>query len=232
MFPRKLLCCALGVAMTLCLHFEAVAAAQDALSTGLNQPPAIDAPPVVCELHVWPSNGLRSVFHGWTRGGIVDGAVTGREGYPVIPKDPIDAARQAALLRSTNVADSVGLPGYRVIVHDTSLESRVIRTSTNRIADSSSPCYAELIADDVFLQQDMVNGNFLKSLVRFRQFDASASPETIFGTFVQTKLATFPPKPDRPQDNQVALDELHAAYVANFDAFGAAMKRNAQSKNK
>ncbi|MGQ3100022.1 MAG: hypothetical protein ACT6Q5_01135 [Sphingopyxis solisilvae] len=229
---KKSHCYAFGVAMILCLHFGAVAAVQGSPSTDPNQPAGVDVVPTSCELHVWPSNGLRSVFHGWTRGGIVDGAVTGREGYPVVPKDPIDASQQAALLRAADLADSVGLAGYQVIVHDTPLESRVIRTSVSRIADSSSSCYAELIADDVFLQQDIVNGTYLKSLVRFRQFGASASPENIFGTFVQTKMTAFPPKPDRPQDNQAALDELHSAYLANFDAFGAAMTRNSQSKRK
>lgn len=226
MVAKLLLCCALS--MVTLSSGALIATAQE------NVAPLADTAPESqgCELHVWPSNGLRSVFHGWTRGGIVDGAVTGRDGYPVVPSDPIDPARQSMLLRDADVAEKLQLRGYRVIVHDEPLESRVIRTSTARIADSSSACYAELIADDIFLQQDVVNGNFLKSSIRFRDFGGATSPQKVFGTFVQTKLAAFPPKPDRPEGNQAALDELATAYVQNLAAFGTAMNRPTKPKRK
>lgn len=181
--------------------------------------------PVACELHVWPSNGLRSVYYGWFHGGTADGAVTGRDGYPPIPKDPMPTALQAELLARAGLPSLVQMPRHTLIVHPEVLDSRTIRTSTTRITPSQSPCYAELIIDDLFFQQDVISGGYLKSLLRFRNFGREAAPMRIFGTHVQTRLLRFPPKPDRPQDNSMAMEELRSAFQANLIEFGAALAK-------
>ena len=52
-----------------------------------------------CEFHVWPGSNLRSVYSGWLHGGIVDGAVNGREGYNPLPPDPLPPGKQLNELR-------------------------------------------------------------------------------------------------------------------------------------
>ncbi|WP_374139493.1 hypothetical protein [Sphingomonas sp.] len=66
-----------------------------------------------CELHVWPGSKLGSVYSGWVRGGIVNGAVTGRDGYPRTPADAINTAEQAELLKQAELPAVLKLDTYR-----------------------------------------------------------------------------------------------------------------------
>jgi hypothetical protein len=169
------------------------------------------AAPTECELHVWPGSGLNSVYHGWLHGGLVNGAVDGRDGYPEVPPDPLATAEQETLLAAAEPQHLLKLDGHRLIVHPDALPSRVIRSTPGRIEASASPCYAELIVDDVFLQQDVVNGSALKILFRYRNF----------GTWVQTRLSAFPPK--QPGELEAALADVRRAYSANVERFAAAL---------
>jgi len=181
-----------------------------------------------CELHVWPSSGLRSVYYGWFHGGIVDGAVTGRQGYPVVPKDPVPTELQVEKLSGMKLIEVLKLPGYQVVVHKEALDSARIRSTKGRLAEATTPCYAELVGDDVFFQQDVFSGSYLKSLIRFRSFGSGDTPIRTFGTWTETKLQVFPPKEDSL--NAAALDELHRAYVSNIESFAAFLNRPAKKK--
>lgn len=194
---------------------------------------AQDAAPAVageCELHVWPSSGLRSVYYGWLHGGIVDGAINGRKGYPPVPRDPVPTALQIELLSTLDLPRLLKLPGYRTIVHPEPLPSRAIRAATGRLTESTSTCYAELVGDDVFFQQDAFSGRFLKSLIRFRAFETGAQPVRTFGTWTETKLVAFPPK--EPAGNAAALDELQSAYLSNIKNFAGFLHKPAKKKKK
>jgi hypothetical protein len=181
-----------------------------------------------CELHVWPSQGLRSVYYGWFHGGINDGAVTGRQGYPPIPRDAIDTALQVKLLSEVGLPGSLGLGDYKLIVHEQALDSRTIRTTPSRVSPDGAECYAELIIDDVFFREDAFTGSFLQSLIRFRDFGRGTSPVRTFGTWVKTRLTAFPPKADA--QNEAALDELKSAFVANTAQFGTFLNKPPKKK--
>ena len=175
-----------------------------------------------CELHVWPGSKLGSVYSGWVRGGIVNGAVTGRNGYPRTPADAINTDEQAALLKGAQPQDLLKLSDYRLVVHDQALPSSVIRRSATRISNSTSPCYAELIVDDVMLQHDdFVSGKYLKVLFRYREFGAAPAPTRVFGTWVQSRLTKFPPK--TPEEEEAAIEEVKLAYFKNIAAFASAL---------
>ncbi|MBP7136596.1 MAG: hypothetical protein KBA57_09560 [Sphingomonadaceae bacterium] len=174
--------------------------------------------PQACELHVWPSSGLRSIYHGWWHGGIVDGAVTQRDGYPPVPADPIDSRLQANLLSQLDLPGTLGLAQFKTVIHEEPLASREARSGSARLVASQTPCYAELIADDVFFQQDVVNGSSLKTLFRFRDFGDAQSPLRSFSTWARTPLKLFPPK--TPADNEPSLTELQGAYRNNAVLFG------------
>ena len=181
------------------------------------------APQTACELHVWPGNGLRSVYYGWFHGGTVDGAVSGRQGYPAVPKDPVPTELQAELLAKAGLPAMLGKTDYAIILHSEALDSRTIRTTAGRITAAPTSCYAELMVDDLFFQQDVFSGGFLKSTLRFRDFGDGTAPVRVFGTSVSTRLTRFPPKPDRPQDNEAALTEIRAAFTTNIALFGEAV---------
>lgn len=185
-----------------------------------------------CELHVWPSGELNSVYHGWFHGGIVNGAVTGRDGYPEVPADPLGAASQAALLDRAQPQMIIGRDNYKLVIHAQPLTSREIRTTPGRLTTDGAACYAELIVDDVFLQQDVFHGSYLKSSFRYRDFGdgtaPAATPVRVFGTWVKTPLKLFPPKDGI--DLKAASEELKSAYVENFALFGEGLNKPVKAK--
>jgi hypothetical protein len=185
-------------------------------------PTAAPAAPAGCEFHAWPGDGLMSVFHGWLHGGTVNGQIQGRPGYPTVPPDPLSPATQAEVLAETQPQRLLRHPDYRLIVHEEALPSRTIRAARNRLTESASPCYAELIVDDVVLQQDYVNGSKLKILFRYRDFGPSIFPDS-FATWVEVPLAAFPPR--GPEQLNAALAEIRQAFRQNIGRFAIATLR-------
>ncbi len=92
-----------------------------------------------CELHIWPSKGLRSVYHGWLHGGIVDGAVNGRDGYPEVPSDPLTTARQVELLKDAGVGAMMDRLDVDVVIHAEAPVSTAIRQSQGHFGSGEGP---------------------------------------------------------------------------------------------
>jgi hypothetical protein len=185
----------------------------------------------ICQLHVWPGNDLRSIYSGWFHGGIVDGAVQGRDGYRALPSRPLTAERQVERLRGLPIAQLLGFNEYAVVIHDKPLDSRTLRTTPGRLAPDTPPCYAELAVDDVFFQEDVIDGRFLKLLFRFRKFDGTATASRSFGTYIQRRLNLFPPKTPE-SDPQAGLDELVAQYGEAVTEFGQALAKPPKASRK
>lgn len=201
-------------------------------SPALAQAPDVAAPPAgQCELHVWPGNGLRSTYHGWFHGGIVDGAVKGRDGYRKLPEQPLPSLRQHEILNAMPLTEMLGLKDYAQVLHESALDSHTLRRTQGRLQQGGPACYAELVIDDVFFQEDIVDGRFLKALIRYREFGAGEAPVRSFGTYVQEKLTRFPPKtPD--EDADPAIDELGTAFAQVVQDFGAALNKPAKKKSR
>lgn len=191
------------------------------------KPPAPPEESAQCQLHAWPANDLRSTYYGWMHGGIVDGAVQGREGYRQLPPTPLSPARQAEIMRAAPLADLLGLPGYSIIVHDEALDSRTLRQTPGRLIQAAPACYAELVVDDVFFQEDVFTGKYLKALYRFRSF-AGEEQTRRFGAYSQVRLTLFPPA--TPDADGPAFDELGTAYGQALSEFGTALNTPARKK--
>lgn len=159
----------------------------------------------------------------------MDGAVNGRDGYRKLPPSPLPTMRQADVLRTIPVAQRLALAGYRVVVHDSALTSDAARRTAGRLQDDTPACYAELVVDDVFFQEDVANGRFLKVLYRYRSFTGETL-QRAFGTYIQTKLLLFPAKDEA--NAQAALDELASAYDRSLTAFGTALNRPEKKKRR
>ena len=184
-----------------------------------------------CELHVWPADAVRSTYSGWFHGGIVDGAVQGRDGYKKLPDSILSPEGQLRTLGEQDLPALLNLPGYIVVLHDQPLPSRVIRATKGRLLTDSPSCYAELVTDDVFYQEDIISGRFLKAIFRFRQFDGgSDAPTRSFGTYMQQRLVQFPPA--EPEQLDGALEEFRLAYGLAAREFGEALNRPPKKKKK
>ncbi len=214
----------------LCAGVAALVAAQG-VSAQEAAPPVPPAPTAAtCELHVWPSSPVRSTYSGWFHGGIVDGAVQGRDGYKKLPDSILTPEAQLRTLREVGVAAALKLDSYTVVLHEQPLPSRAMRTATGRLVADSPACYAELVTDDVFFQQDLIDGRFLKAIFRFRQFDGGDTPARSFGTYVQYRVTQFPPT--EPEQLDAALEEFRLAYGQAVKEFGAALNKPPKGKKK
>lgn len=194
---------------------------------------AAPQPETACALHVWPGSNLRSTYYGWLHGGIVDGAVNGRDGYKKLPASPMDTERQKDILSGIDIAKALGLNGYSLTIHPDALDSRTLRgTPGSWLAASGgaapAACQAELAIDDVFFQEDVFSGKYLKVIYRFKRFDGAQTPSRSFGQIMAIKLLAFPPA--QGTDPAPAMKELGAALARSVEDFGSAL--NAPPKKK
>ncbi|MFM9852808.1 MAG: hypothetical protein ACKVOJ_08410 [Sphingomonadaceae bacterium] len=176
-----------------------------------------------CELHIWPSAGLRSIFSGWFHGGIVDGAVKNREGYPPVPGAVLSTDAQVALLTKIDFASLFNMPPHKQMVYAAPLATPSAAAINTRQIASPSPCYAEVMVKDVFYQEDIVSGRYLKMQIRFRNFGNGESPQRSFTTWVQSRLTLFPPKTSGQEAN--AITEVGNAYIENMKIFAKFLTR-------
>jgi len=175
-------------------------------------------------VHAWPARDFHTTYYGWTHGGTTDGALMGRKGYPPVDADILSAERQAAALRAADLPAALGLAGYRPIVHPEPLANSEIRTVAERHAPNTAPCYAELLIENIALQQDFFSGRFLNVLYRLRLFGKGTTAEWTFGTFATAKIAA-------PSDDKgvIAPEVLSAkaadAFAESLKTFGTAAQR-------
>ena len=213
-----------------------------ALAGALPAPEA--AQDATCELHIWPGAGMTSVrqrgFESNRSAGLipelireaqVDGAARAdaRAAAGLAASEtpePLATARQRDILSELSWAEMLGLTGYRTIFHDTPLDSRMIRTVKTRYVQSTAPCYADLVVDDVVYSREYSRGRNLKTLFRFRDFGDGATPRRSFGTWAQTKLTVF--SLDPLDVSAPALDELASALRSNAAAFSDLLARRQQ----
>jgi hypothetical protein len=183
-----------------------------------------------CELHVWPSEGMSTVLQragdnlylGYMTGGAtslerVGGDSAPAHTAPAKPDEPLDHAAQSKALSVMPLATMLGLTDYKIVLHDTPLDSRTIRTVKTRYVASDAPCYADLVVSDLVYSRVYAHGRDLKTFLRFRLFGTGAAPTRSFGTWVQTKLNLFSLEP--PRRDEAALAELNSAFAANLETF-------------
>ncbi len=198
-------------------------------------------PPVstlICELHIWPSDGLTSVrqraFESNRNQGLIPELVRmhqqdiaekadARTARAIAASEnPLSAGRQVPVLQGLAAAELLGLPDHRVIIHADPLDSRTIRTTKHRYARSDSPCYAELVIAETVYTRAYARGQTLRTFLRFRVFDNAVAPERAFATWTETKLDLFslaPLRADAP-----ALEELASALRSNVVRFAEFLK--------
>ncbi len=191
-----------------------------------------------CELHIWPTEqyigfntGLLSGFG--IVGVLADSAL--HSGKVMTIKDRMRSDLgpdvQIAELRKANVADALGLSGYRIVVEaplptfeDAKADPVVKKTMREmaaklkgkvRLSDATVPCYAELVGGGIMYHKAMMYGSNLFAGWIFRDFGKTAgTPPAVFSGAVKNPLETFPAK--TPDDAEAATAELRDAYAKDF----------------
>lgn len=189
--------------------------------------PAATAPiaasaPSQCELHVWPAERFQAMTTGWLSGFGVAGAIADSASHADGDKarrshlaTALDSEGQLVALQQTNLVQLLNLRDATVVTHTEPLDRKTINKIKTRRAQSTSPCYAELIVADVFYQKAAIYGRSLKTLFMFRDFGAAAKDPATFKTWGGNGLKLFPP--EEGQDVSAADAELIDTFKRNFE---------------
>ena len=210
------------------------AAAQDTAEIGAVPAATVDAQ---CELHVWPTENYIGIQMGLLSGFGVIGAVADVAAHDGRVKTVKDLMRdylgpevQMSELDRIGITSTLKLDGYRIVVEEPTpfnedlknnpeLKAKVKAMnarikSGQRLADSTHPCYAELITTHIFYHKAMMYGSNLFTGWIYREFgDKPKATKTATGQ-VKNPLEHFPPKTAEMVDPAKA--ELRDAFSKDF----------------
>lgn len=167
-----------------------------------------------CELHIWPTETFWGVPYkvGYINGRASKDQIVGSMESLVGP------SAQLAALRDADPVRALGLPpGTRVVEHEEILDRNTVTKIRTRRAQSTSPCYSELIVLQHFLTEDIVWGDRFGSAFMFRNFGDKAevrgSTKGVGGN--KLKVLTLP-EAARPANT---AELVEAALKGNFLEF-------------
>lgn len=193
-----------------------------------------------CELHVWPTENYLGVNTGLLSGFGIVGALADHAAH----KDRVKTTKdymaeylgpdaQIAELNRIGIADTLKLPGYRVVVEaptpfnedvkkDPALKASVKVMNAKlkngqRLSNSTAPCYAELVATNILYHKAMMYGSNLFGGWTFRDYGKSGGAPKVFVGAVKNPLESFPPK--TAEAVEPAKAEVRDAYGKDFVEF-------------
>lgn len=203
-----------------------------------------------CELHIWPSEKYEGVQAG---GFILMGGVLGGVLNHLATKDKVATVKdlmhddlapeaQVDVLRGADVAGTLGLTGYTIVVEpavpsdaaakaDPAVKAALRAMDAKlrkgeRLSAATTPCYAELVGGDLLYAKKPMWGTNLFAKWTFRDFgrDGAARPRSFPGQ-VKNPLAVFPAK--TPDQVEAARADLRDAYAKGFVEYVAKKVRGA-----
>lgn len=190
-----------------------------------------------CELHIWPTHNYLGLNMGLLSGFGVVGALADMGVHADRVKTVKDLMRdylgpeiQLAELNRIGIAQTLKLNGYRIVIQEPTPFSEDLKSNPvlksqvkmmndkikakQRLTDSKSRCYAELITTHIFYHKAMMYGSNLFTGWMFRQFgDQQTAIRTASGQ-VKNPLENFPPS--SADKVGPAKAELRDAYAKDF----------------
>lgn len=210
-----------------------------AISSAAGAQAATDTAAGACELHIWPSENYIGINTGLLSGFGIVGALADSAAHDGrvrtvkdLMKDYLGPDIQVEELEKADVAGTLGLAGYRVIIEDAlpgadegkknpeikaylkGIDKKI--KAGQRVGTSTAPCYAELITTHIFYHKAMMYGSNLFTGYVFREFDGAKQLGSYAGQ-VKNPLEEFPPKEEAMIDEAKA--ELRGAYALNFPEY-------------
>jgi hypothetical protein len=184
-------------------------------------PTATAAPsPAPCELHVWPSAAAHTTFQGWVRAGAVDGAKRGVKGYPDLHASAIDTGQQVRLLSTIDWRGALSDPALVVVVHAEPTGSADDRSRTSRlVAESSSPCYRELIIASSIVEAEVFSKQSVRILALRKRFDGAGSAPTNFSSMSMAPIQVSDADKAAPDAGARMDSAVQAAFVSAVNQF-------------
>ncbi|MEQ8741693.1 hypothetical protein [Parasphingorhabdus sp.] len=193
----------------------------------------------VCELHVWPTENYLGINMGLLSGfGIVgaladqavhQGKVTTVKG---LMAEYLGPDVQMEELNKIGIEQTLKLDGYKIILEeptpfnedlkkDPELKAKTKAMNarlkaSQRLSDSTAPCYAELVTTHIFYHKAMMYGSNLFTGWIYREFDGPKQTKLGKGQ-VKNPLENFPPKTE--EMIEPAKAELRDAYSKDFTEY-------------
>ena len=196
--------------------------AQAAAPAPVAAPAAVD--PTMCELHVWPAERFMAQTSGWLSGFGIVGALADSSAHANKDKSnrtqlagALDSAGQVDALAAFDLPAMLHLPPSRIVRHDEPLERHTMNSIKTRRAESTAPCYAELIVGDILYQKAPLHGRSLRALFMMRDFASGTTIRREAKGWGGNGLKLFPPKPG--EDVQAANDELVQKFKDDFTEY-------------
>ena len=151
---------------------------------------------------------------------------------------------QVEELRKLDVAGILGLSGYRIVVeaptasNDDAKKDATVKGAVKdmnaklkngvRLSGSRAPCYAELVAANIFYNKAMMYGSNLFAGWTFRDFGRTgAGAPKVFAGSVKNPLEDFPPK--TAEKVSAAKGEIRDAYAKDVVEYVQKKVRGATS---
>lgn len=207
------------VALTAVLLAVVPASASNAQNAASTSAPVANA--AQCELHLWPAERFQAMTTGWGVGFGMLGALADAAGHANGDKarrsqmaSALDSDGQLNALQQLDLTNMLHLPPSRVVVHAQALDPKTVNKVMTRRAESTAPCYNELIVTSVFYQKAAMWGRSLRTSFTLREFRAPTGAPVIKQTTGGNGLKIFPVK--EGQDTTAADAELVSVFQKNF----------------
>lgn len=181
--------------------------------------------PVVCELHIWPTDkfavteNLGGANLG-IAGALLDEAIRLKspEGVAEQIKHQLDPVEQAKIIKEVDLAALFKLSGYRVLIEpavDQPVWTLDRLKSDESIAKVHPACHAEMaIISQQYLHQAV--GTRLRTFIWYREYNGSTSKVRMLDT-TATKAADFPA--ERADRIPASTASVQAAFRENLVKF-------------
>jgi len=177
-----------------------------------------------CEIHIWPAERFTARTTGWLLGfgvigGMADASVhaTGDAARRGNLASAWESENQTELLASMDLVKLLNAQPATIIRHNEPLDRKTVTKIMERRAQSTSPCYSELMVTDIFYQKAGIYGRSLKTLFMYRRFGAAQTKPVIYKGWGGNGLKLFPPK--EGEDVQAANGELVSVFKSDFEEF-------------
>jgi hypothetical protein len=196
-------------------------------------PPAPAAPPTAaaaqgCELHVWPSDRFQARNQGYLAGfGVIGTLADAASQTGANAEDrarlgaALDSPGQARALAALDLRRLLALPGYEIVPHEAALAPADAERAL-RHANSTSPCYAELIVTRVAFRDSDWSGRSLRVGFLFRDFGDAAAPRWRHAGRADNLLGVWPPQ--HPNEVELAAAELITVFKETVEEYARELR--------
>jgi hypothetical protein len=215
MKTKKLVALATLAAVT----FSTTARAQESAATATPE----------CELRVFPTLEGQALTTGLLAGFGVIGAVADAAANKdrniseaEYLKEALGPRLQIEALKSIDLVKELKLQPSQIIFETPIADRKVTTKATNRLSNSTAPCYAELIVTQNFYTKKAIYGRSLNNRFIFKDFTGGKTKAKLVKGRGGNGLSNFPPK--TTDETEAAETELREVFSKNFLEYAKGIK--------